>query len=92
MAQRLKDFLCKTTNPQSLNVLIPIAIAPIPNFICEDFVFDLAYSNNKISRDSKQFGNMKYSSYTHCLVSFLDFINSHIYKRNTSLALAICRL
>ena len=53
---------------------------------------DCIYSNNKTSIDSQQFGNMKYSSTTHCLVNFLDFVHSHLDKRNTSLALAFVGL
>jgi len=78
----------KTPNPQFLNDLRPIAITPIPSLIYEDFVFDWANSNICNSIDLQQFGNMKSSSTTHCLVSFLDFIHSHLDKRNTSLALA----
>ena len=51
--------------PQSLNDLRLIAITPLPSLICEDFVFDWAYSDIKTSIDSQQFGNMKCSSTTH---------------------------
>ena len=92
MPQPLQNFLCnpipKTTSPQSLTDLGPIAITPLPSLICEDFVFDWAYSDIKTTIDSQQFGNMKSSSTTHCLVSFLDFIHSHLDKRNTSHAVA----
>ncbi|XP_045134445.1 uncharacterized protein LOC123518009 [Portunus trituberculatus] len=78
----------KTASPQSLNDLRPVAITPIPSLICEDFVFDWAY--NKISSflDIQQFGNIRATSTSHYLVSFLDFIHSHLDKRNTSLAVA----
>ena len=39
------------------------------------------------SMHSQQFGNKKSSSTTHCLVSFLDFLHSHLDKRNTFLAI-----
>ena len=74
--------------PQSLSDLRPIAITPIPSLICEDFVFNLAYDKIKDSIDTQQFGNVKSSSTTHCLINFLDFLHSHLDKRNTSLAVA----
>ena len=76
----------KVHSPQSLSDLRPIAITPIPSLICEDFVFDWAYNEIKDSIDIQQFGNVKSSSTTHCLVNFLDFLHSHLDKRNTSLA------
>ncbi|MCP4985945.1 MAG: reverse transcriptase family protein [Colwellia sp.] len=74
--------------PQSLSDLRPIAITPIPSLICEDFVFNWAFNQIKDSIDTQQFGNVKSSSTTHCLVNFLDFLHSHLDKRNTSLAVA----
>ena len=76
----------KCHSPQSLSDLRPIAITPVPSLICEDFVFDWAYDKIKNSIDTQQYGNMKSSSTTHCLVNFLDFLHSHLDKRNTSLA------
>ena len=78
----------KITSPQSLNDLRPIAITPIPSLLCEDFVFDWAYDQICSSLDHQQFGNIKATSTSHYLVSFLDFIHSHLDERNTSLALA----
>ena len=78
----------KTPSPQSLNDLRPVAITPIPSLICEDFVFDWAYTKIANSLDIKQFGNIKATSTSHYLVSFLEFIHSHLDKRNTSLAVA----
>ena len=66
----------------------PIAITPIPSLICEDFVFDWAYEKICPTLDPQQFGNIKATSTSHYLVSLLDFIHSHLDKRNTSLALA----
>lgn len=78
----------KTPSPQSLNDLRPIAITPLPSLLCEDFIFNWAYSNIANVIDPQQFGNMKTSSTTHCLVSFLDFIYKNLEKRKTSVALA----
>ncbi len=78
----------KVTNPTSLHELRPIAITPIPSLLCEDFVFNWAYKaiHNKI--DPQQFGNMKSSSTTHCLISLLDFIYKNLESRKTSTVLA----
>ena len=73
-------------NPHLLSELRPIAITPVPSLICEDFVFDWAYHKIKDVIDIQQYGNMKSSSTTHCLINFLDFVHSHLDKRNTSLA------
>ncbi len=78
----------KTPSPKTLSELRPIAITPIPSLICEDFVFNLAYSQISHLIDPQQFGNIKSSSTTHCLISFLNFIYSNLEKRKTSLALA----
>ena len=78
----------KVHSPQSLSDLRPISITPIPSLICEEFVFESVYEKIKDSIDPQQYGNMKSSSTTHCLVSFLDFLHSHLDKRNTSLAVA----
>ncbi|XP_076064938.1 uncharacterized protein LOC143038979 [Oratosquilla oratoria] len=77
----------KCPNPQSLSDLRPIAITPIPSLICEGFVFNSVYNKIKDQIDIKQYGNMKSSSTTHYLVNLLDFLHSHLDKRNTSLAL-----
>ena len=78
----------KKTNPLSLNELRPIAITPIPSLICEGFVFDRAYADIAESIDSQQFGNMKSSSTTHCLVSLLDFIY-HTLDNQRSVSVAL---
>ncbi|XP_045114812.1 uncharacterized protein LOC123506629 [Portunus trituberculatus] len=79
--------ISKTPSLESLNDLRPVAITPIPSLICEDFVFDWAY-NISNSLDIQQFGNIRATSTSHYLISFLDFIHSHLDKRNTSLAVA----
>ena len=79
--------LPKTTNPKSSNELRPVAITPIPSLICEDFVFDWSYSKIINQIDMQQFGNVKGTSTSHYLISFLDFLHSHLDKRETSLAL-----
>ena len=76
----------KTSNPQSLNELRPIAITPIPSLICEDFIFEWAYSKISNYIDPRQFGNVKKSSTTHYLISFLDFIYRNLEQRKTSVA------
>ncbi|KAK8398046.1 hypothetical protein O3P69_003745 [Scylla paramamosain] len=78
----------KTSSPQSLNDLRPVSITPIPSLICEDFVYDWAYTKICNTVDIRQFGNIKATSTSHYLTSFLEFIHSHLDKRNTSLAVA----
>ena len=41
-----------------------------------------------VTIDTQQFGNIKSTSTSHYLVSFLEFVHSHLDKRNTSLAIA----
>ncbi|XP_063852041.1 uncharacterized protein LOC135095187 isoform X1 [Scylla paramamosain] len=78
----------KASSPQSLGDLRPVSITPIPSFICEDFVYDWAYTKTCYTVDIRQFGNIKATSTSHYLTSFLDFIHSHLDKRNTSLPVA----
>ncbi|MPC30692.1 hypothetical protein E2C01_023962 [Portunus trituberculatus] len=44
--------------------------------ICEDFVFDWAYNKISNSLDIQQFGNIRVTSTSYYLISFLDFIQS----------------
>ena len=44
-------------------------------------------SNGPTNTDPQQFGNVKSSSTTHCLISLLDFIHRNLDKRKTSVAL-----
>ena len=78
----------KSTNPSSFDQLRPIAITPLPCLVCEDFIFNWAYTCIEHSIDNQQFGNMKSSSTTHCLISLLDFIYKNLEERKTSVALA----
>ncbi|XP_063876996.1 uncharacterized protein LOC135109531 [Scylla paramamosain] len=78
----------KASSPQSLGDLRPVSITPVPSFICEDFVYDWAYTKICYTVDIRQFGNIIATSTSHYLTSFLDFIYSHLEKRNTSLAVA----
>ncbi len=78
----------KTPTPHSLNQLRPIAITPLPSLVCESFVFDWAYADIAKFLDPQQFGNIRTSSTTHCLVSFLDFIYRNLERRKTSVSLA----
>lgn len=74
-----------SSNPQSLSDLRPIAITPIPSLICEDFVFEWAYSKINNVIDPQQFGNVKTSSTSHYLISFLDFLYQNLEQCKTSL-------
>ena len=58
----------------------------MPSLLCESFVSDWAYSDLAPTVDIQQFGNMRSSSTTHCLISFLDFIYTNLEKRKTSVA------
>ena len=67
---------------------MPVALTPIPSLICEDFVFHWSYSKFIEHIDVQQFGNIKVTSTSiYLLVNFLEFIHSHLDKRDTSLAL-----
>ncbi|MPC35053.1 hypothetical protein E2C01_028463 [Portunus trituberculatus] len=92
MPRGLENIICYThpqdPNPQSLSGLRPVAVTPIPSLICEDLVFEWAYNKISNSLDIQQFGNIRATSTSYYLMSFLDFIHSHLDKRNTSLAVA----
>ena len=51
-------------------------------------MFDWSYSKIIKHIDPQQFGNIKATSTSHYLVNCLEFIHSHLDKRDTSLALA----
>lgn len=78
----------KTLSPQSLGDLRPISITPIPSLLCEDFVFKWTYAHLAPLMDPQQYGNMRSSSTTHCLISLLDFTYRTLEQRKTSAALA----
>ncbi|XP_071534963.1 uncharacterized protein [Panulirus ornatus] len=78
--------LPKSTNPESLNSLRPVAITLTPSLICESLEFDRSYVDITDSVDPQQCGNMKSSSATHCLVKPLDSICRNLEKRQTSVA------
>ncbi|XP_045101294.1 uncharacterized protein LOC123498195 [Portunus trituberculatus] len=88
-ATKLVPAIPKTASPQSLNDLRPVTITPIPSLICEDFS---PYQESQRFRvegrmeDIQQFGNIRATSTSHYLISFLDFIHSQLDKWNTSLA------
>ena len=77
----------KSSQPKSLNELRPIAITPIPSLICESFVFNWAYADIAPHIDPQQFGNIKSTSTTHCLISLLDYIYRCLEKRKTAVTL-----
>ena len=78
----------KSSKPQSLDQLRPIAITPVPSLLCESFIFDWASHSIAAVIDKQQFGNIKSSSTTHCLISLLDFLYQNLEKRNTSVVVA----
>ncbi|XP_050706155.1 uncharacterized protein LOC126991430 [Eriocheir sinensis] len=82
----------KTSLPQSLSDYRPIAITPIPSLLCEGFIFRWAYTHLGPLMDQQQFGNIKSSSTTHCLVDLLDYIYRNLEKRKTSVALTFVDL
>ncbi|XP_050721171.1 uncharacterized protein LOC127001045 [Eriocheir sinensis] len=77
----------KTSTPQSLSDYRPIAITPIPSLLCEGFIFRWAYTHLAPLMDQQQFGNIKSSSTTHCLIDLLDYVYRNLEKRKTSVAL-----
>ncbi|KAK3890459.1 hypothetical protein Pcinc_005588 [Petrolisthes cinctipes] len=77
----------KVNNPQSFDQLRPIAITPLPSLLCESFVFDWASASIKKFIDNQQFGNIKSSSTTHCLISLLDFVYKNLEQWKTSVIL-----
>ncbi|XP_050689715.1 uncharacterized protein LOC126982040 [Eriocheir sinensis] len=70
----------------------PVSITPLPSLICESFVTDWAYTDRKHSFDPQQFGNIKTTSTTHYLISFLDYIYSNLENRKTSVAAVLVDL
>ncbi|XP_050704319.1 uncharacterized protein LOC126989755 [Eriocheir sinensis] len=64
-------------------------VTPLPSLLCESFVADWVYEDQAPGVDVRQFGNMRASSTTHCLTSFLDFIQKNLDQRKTS---AVCTI
>ncbi|XP_063855576.1 uncharacterized protein LOC135097581 [Scylla paramamosain] len=71
---------------------MPVTITPIPSFICEDIVFDWAFTKIRNCIVNKHLGNIKATSTSHYLVNFLEFLHSHLDKRNTSVVVAFVDL
>ena len=78
---------CSSSKLKSVNELRPIAITPIPSLICESLVFKWAYADIAPRIDPQQFGNIKSTSTTHCLISLLDYIYRCLEKRKTAVTL-----
>ena len=74
----------KTTSPATLNDLRPISVTPLPSLLCESFVAEWAYADLAPYVDLQQYGNIKDTSTTHCLISFLDFVYRNLEQRKTS--------
>ncbi|MPC74785.1 hypothetical protein E2C01_069160 [Portunus trituberculatus] len=64
----------KTCSPQFLTDYRPIAITPISSLLWEGFIFRWTYSHLAPLMDQQQFGNIKSSPTTHCLVNLLDSV------------------
>ena len=73
----------KTTSPATLNDLRPISVTPLPSLLCESFVAEWAYADLAPDVDLQQYGNIKATSTTHCLISFLDFVYRNLEQRKT---------
>ena len=62
--------------------------APLPSIrcpvSCASFLVDWVYEDLAPGVDARQFGNIRASSTTHCLISFLDYLHTNLDKRKTS--------
>ena len=72
------------THPPSLDSLRPISLTCIFAKIFEDFVVDWILSDIRLTIDNHQFGSLKGSSTTHCLVRLLDDIHTVLDKPQNS--------
>ena len=68
------------THPPCLDSLRPISLTCIFAKIFEDFVVEWILNDIILAIDSHQFGSLKGSSTTHCLVRFLDDIHTVLDK------------
>ena len=74
----------KIPSPVTLNDLRPVTVTALPSLLCESFVAEWTYMDIMPNIDRRQFGNIRSSSTTHCLVSFLDNIYKALEQRKTA--------
>ena len=74
----------KIPSPLTLGDMRPISITLLASLLCESFVAEWLYDDISPKIDPQQYGNVRTSSTTHCLIDFLDFTYKELEKRKTS--------
>ena len=74
----------KIPTPMTFGDLRPLTLTLFASLLCESFVNEWMYADIAPNIDPQQFGNVKSSSTTHCLIDFLDFTYSELEKRKTA--------
>ena len=74
----------KIPTPLTFGDLRPLTLTLFASLLCESFVTDWMYADIAPKIDPQQFGNVKSSSTTHCLIDFLDFTYKELEKRLTA--------
>ena len=62
----------------------PVSITLLASLLCESFVAEWMYDDIAPKIDPKQYGNVRASSTTHCLLDYLSFIYKELEQRDTS--------
>ena len=70
-------------NPATISKLRPISLTPILAKVCEEFVSQWALDDMSHAIDRHQYGSIKGSSTTHCLIELLDVFYRGTDKCNT---------
>ena len=74
----------KITTPMTFGDLRPLALTLFISLLCESFVTEWLYADIAPNIDPQQFGNVKGSSTTHCLIDFLNFTYKELEQRKTA--------
>ena len=74
----------KIATPMSFGDLRPLSLTVFLSLLCESFVTEWLYADIAPKIDPQQFGNVKGSSTTHCLIDFLDYTYKELEKRKTA--------
>ena len=73
----------KIPSPTTFGDLRPLTLTLFASLLTESFVTEWMYNDVAPRIDPQQFGNVKSSSTTHCLIDFLGFTFSELNKRKT---------
>ena len=74
----------KIPTPLALGDLRPITLTQVASLLCESFVAEWMYNDISTKIDLQQYGNVRGSSTTLCLIDFLNFIYEELEKRKTA--------